>query len=173
MTLHRMIAISLVSVAALSRVVVAAPGDDDPNTAARQHFEALADRLHEAKAEYERHFLQAVNEARQSEDDAARPDTKAKVLSARDRHDLILEQLMLMSARYGWAIPDPPAEDDAHDGAAGGDEDANASAEDAKLDEFGAVDVLLQRHFAQDAARIAATVALPQTPIRPLPRSAR
>ncbi len=162
---RRTILMSLLALLAASGAALANPAAEPRDAAARQHFDALAERLYDAKAEYEKHFAAAVNEARLADDGRARPDTKAAVLSARDRHDLILEQLMLMSARYGWPIPDRPEPADAIDENAS---DPSQPAKDAVRDEFEAVDVLLRRHFAQDAARLAATIALPETPIRPL-----
>jgi hypothetical protein len=155
----------LVSGLALTGVSSLVYGAEPPTSeqSARAHFDALVDRLHDAHAEYERLFLQAVNEARVADDGKAHADTKARVLSARDRYDLIMEQLMLMSARYGWVIPDPPTPQD--EAAA----EAEAQSEQAEgvreRDAFEAVDVLLARHFKVEASRIARTVKLPATPI--------
>lgn len=123
----------------------------------RAHFDRLSARMVQAHREYQDHFSRAVSQARATGE--AQADTKARLLALRDEQDFLREQLMLLSSRYGWEIPDP-----ATYGQQGADQNAEAAAEE-QPNPFEAVDELLRRYFEEEAIEIARSVRLPATPV--------
>jgi hypothetical protein len=91
----------------------------------------------------------AMNEARNN-DGSAEAVTKAQLLSLRDERDRLFSRMFILSIRHGWAIPDidkPTA--------------SRASRTEAQDSVFGAIDTLVNRRFAAEAKRIAATLSMP------------
>ncbi len=92
---------------------------------------------------------QAMAEAR-TNGGSADPVTKARILSLRDQRDRLFSRMLILSMRHGWEIPDfdKPT--------------VNASSrQESEQSVFGAIDVLVNRRFAADARRLAATLPLP------------
>jgi hypothetical protein len=92
---------------------------------------------------------QAIAEARNNDGKADR-ETKARLLSLRDERDRLFSRMLILSMRHGWEIPaldeptvSPPARQETEDSI------------------FGAIDVLVQRRFAEDAQRLVLTLTLP------------
>ncbi len=101
-------------------------------------------------------MIQAMAEAR-SNGGSAETDTKARILSFRDERDRIFARLLILSMRHGWEIPDfdkPTV--------------SRSSRHEAEQSVFGAADALVNRRFAADAKRIAATLPLPVVSLRSL-----
>jgi hypothetical protein len=91
----------------------------------------------------------AMNEARNN-DGSAEAVTKAQLLSLRDERDRLFSRMFILSIRHGWAIPDidkPTA--------------SKANRKEAHDSVFGAIDTLVNRRFAAEAKRIAATLSMP------------
>ncbi len=94
-------------------------------------------------------MLQAMAEARNN-GGSAEPETKARILSLRDQRDRLFSRLLILSMRHGWEIPDfdkPTV--------------SRSSRQEAQHSVFGAVDSMVNKRFAADARRIAATLSLP------------
>ena len=94
-------------------------------------------------------MIQAMAEARNN-GGSAEPDTKARILSLRDQRDRLFSRLLILSMRHGWEIPDfdkPTV--------------SRSSRKEAEHSVFSAVDSMVNRRFAADAKRIAATLSLP------------
>lgn len=92
---------------------------------------------------------QAIAEARDNDGKADR-ETKARLLSLRDERDRVFSRMLILSMRHGWEIPafDEPAVEPS----------PRKESEDSI---FGAIDVLVQRRFAEDARRLVQTLTLP------------
>ncbi len=91
----------------------------------------------------------AMSEAR-SNDGSADAVTKAQLLSLRDERDRLFSRMLILSMRHGWAIPDinkPTV--------------STSSRKEAEHSVFGAIDTLVNRRFAAEAKRIAATLPMP------------
>ncbi len=91
----------------------------------------------------------AMNEARNN-GGSAEAMTKAHLLSLRDERDRLFSRMFILSIRHGWAIPDidkPTA--------------IRSSRRAAEHSVFGAIDTLVNRRFAAEAKRIAATLSMP------------
>ncbi len=91
----------------------------------------------------------AMNEARNN-GGSAETMTKAHLLSLRDERDRLFSRMFILSIRHGWAIPDidkPTA--------------IRSSRRAAEHSVFGAIDTLVNRRFAAEAKRIAATLSMP------------
>ena len=91
----------------------------------------------------------AMNEARNG-GGSAEPVTKAHLLSLRDERDRLFSRMLILSMRYGWAIPDintPTV--------------SRSSRQEAEHSVFGAIDTLVNRRFAAEAKRIVATLPMP------------
>ena len=94
-------------------------------------------------------MLQAMAEARNN-GGSAEPETKARILSLRDERDRLFSRMLILSMRHGWEIPDfdkPTV--------------SRSSRQEAQNSVFGAVDSMVNKRFAADARRIAATLSLP------------
>ena len=94
-------------------------------------------------------MLQAMAEARNN-GGSAEPETKARILSLRDERDRLFSRLLILSMRHGWEIPDfdkPTV--------------SRSSRQEAQHSVFGAVDSMVNKRFAANARRIAATLSLP------------
>jgi len=91
----------------------------------------------------------AMNEARNN-GGSADPMTKAHLLSLRDERDRLFSRMLILSMRHGWAIPaiDKPIV-------------SKSSRKEAEHSVFGAIDTLVNRRFAAEAKRIAATLPMP------------
>ncbi len=92
---------------------------------------------------------QAMAEAR-TNGGSADPVTKARMLSLRDQRDRLFSRLLILSMRHGWEIPDfdkPTV--------------SRSRRQESEQSVFGAIDVLVNRRFAADAMRLAATLPLP------------
>lgn len=92
---------------------------------------------------------QAMAEARNN-GGSADPATKARLLSLRDERDRLFSRMLILSMRHGWEIPDldkPTV--------------VKSSRQEAEHSVFGAIDTLVNRRFAAEAKRIAATLPLP------------
>lgn len=91
----------------------------------------------------------AMSEARDN-GGSADPATKARLLSLRDERDRLFSRMLILSMRHGWEIPDidkPTV--------------GKSSRQEAEHSVFGAIDTLVNRRFAAEARRIAATLPLP------------
>ncbi len=91
----------------------------------------------------------AMNEARNN-GGSAEAMTKAHLLSLRDERDRLFSRMFILSIRHGWAIPDidkPTV--------------IRSSRRAAEHSVFGAIDTLVNRRFAAEAKRIAATLSMP------------
>ena len=91
----------------------------------------------------------AMSEAR-SNGGSADAVTKAQLLSLRDERDRLFSRMLILSMRHGWAIPDidkPTV--------------SKSSRKEAEHSVFGAIDTLVNRRFAAEAKRIAATLPMP------------
>ncbi len=91
----------------------------------------------------------AMNEARNN-GGSAEAMTKAHLLSLRDERDRLFSRMLILSMRHGWAIPDidkPTV--------------SRSSRHEAEHSIFGSIDILVNRRFAAEAMRIAATLPMP------------
>jgi hypothetical protein len=91
----------------------------------------------------------AMSEARDN-GGSADPSTKARLLSLRDERDRLFSRMLILSMRHGWEIPDldkPTV--------------SKSSRQEAEQSVFGAIDTLVNRRFAAEARRMAATLPLP------------
>ncbi len=91
----------------------------------------------------------AMGEARNN-GGSAEPVTKAQLLSLRDERDRLFSRMLILSMRHGWAIPDidtPTV--------------SKSSRQEAQHSVFGSIDTLVNRRFAAEAKRIAATLPMP------------
>ncbi len=96
----------------------------------------------------------AMSEARDG-GGSAEPVTKAQLLSLRDERDRLFSRMLILSMRHGWAIPDidkPTV--------------IKSSREEAEHSVFGSIDTLVNRRFAAEAKRIAATLPMPVVSLR-------
>ncbi len=96
----------------------------------------------------------AMNEARNN-GGSADSMTKAQLLSLRDERDRLFSRMLILSMRHGWAIPDidkPTV--------------SKSSRNEAEHSVFGAIDTLVNRRFAAEAKRIAATLPMPVVSLR-------
>ena len=101
---------------------------------------------------------QAMAEAR-SNGGSADPVTKVRMLSLRDQRDRLFSRLLILSMRHGWEIPDfdKPTVN-------------RSSRQESEQSVFGAIDVLVNRRFAADAMRLAATLPLPVVSLESMAR---
>ncbi len=91
----------------------------------------------------------AMSEARNNGGSAERV-TKAQLLSLRDERDRLFSRMLILSMRHGWPIPDidkPTV--------------IRSSRQEAEHSIFGSIDTLVNRRFAAEAKRIAATLPMP------------
>ncbi len=126
-----------------------APALQSTDQADRAQLYRLVRKVRRIDRDSEQLMDQAMAEAR-SNGGSADPVTKARMLSLRDERDRLFSRMLILSMRHGWEIPDIDKPT------------VNRSSRQESVESvFGAIDVLVNRRFAANAMRLAATLPLP------------
>ncbi len=135
-----------------------APALKSTDQADRAQLYRLVRQVRRIDRDSEQLMDQAMAEAR-SNGGSADPVTKARMLSLRDERDRLFSRMLILSMRHGWEIPDfdKPTVN-------------RSSRQESEQSVFGAIDVLVNRRFAADAMRLAATLPLPVVSLESMAR---
>ena len=135
-----------------------APALQSTDQADRAQLYRLVRKVRRIDRDSEQLMDQAMAEARSNGGSADRV-TKARMLSLRDERDRLFSRMLILSMRHGWEIPDfdKPTVN-------------RSSRQESEQSVFGAIDVLVNRRFAANAMRLAATLPLPVVSLESMAR---
>jgi len=132
-------------------------------TADRAVYNQLIQELRQDHLELTKVYRKAVQEAR-TNGGKADMETKAQVLSLRDRIDRKTTRLMLVAVRHGWSMPDFSKEIEEKPQA--GQKDT-VSAPSLREILFAPVDAMIQETLTKEAMQLATNLPLPVVTYHP------
>ena len=115
----------------------------------RGTYNRLLQEVKGIEADYSAALDRAMNEAREG-DGQASLETQSRLIALRNERDRVMQRLWIVALRHGWKVPGISPSDD---------ELADIPSEEEEV--FKGAEFVIKARFADEARRIAGTVALP------------
>ena len=122
--------------------------DSKDETSDRMRYQKLMREMKSADAEYNKALKGAVLETER--EGKASLETKSRLMSLANKRDRLVNRIMLLALRHGWAMPGTERPQEESDGVP-----------DERQRIFEPADRMIKERFARDTRRIAAKIALP------------